>query len=1256
MNLIKKLFVFTMIFSMVFFGVGIGNMQTVKAVDVSNGDLVRSATNAGVYYVYTENGTQKRAAFPDSKTYFSWYEDFSGVKVISTTELANISYTGKLITYRPGTKMIKIDTDPKVYAVEPGGVLRWVNSEATALALYGANWATMINDVPDAFFGWYDGTTAISNPVTATAHPEGTLIRYTGTDDVYYIDGTNQKRLVSAAGFTANKFSEDYVVENVSDAITYTDGAAITAAETALFPITAATIGGVTPPAAGGDVSVSLSSSSPASMTVPAGSSNTFAVFNFTAGDEDASISSIKLTMPTGILGDPEYVDSITVYDNGVKIGSSKNMNSTREALFNFSTPIVVSAGATKALTIKATIQATKTGRFALGIASASSVVIDGGSITGTFPINGKEMTAVADATIGTVAMSNVDSNNLTGIQFGEQNIKLAGFTLSTTNEASLWESIRFKNAGTNDPELFSNLRLLIDGDEVAQGTIDGRYVSFNLNNYVITKGDSINVEVYGDIGIGSVGNTIDLYIEDKSDMSFIGQDYGYGISITSIDTLNASDDGIKVTLAAGDFTIAMDKTVTPAKDIVAGTNDVVLATIKMTSNGENATINSIKEHGADEFVISGTGLACNELDAVELKDLNNGSIYDVTLASSTLTATKCGLVITEEMTLLKGVTHTFQLRADIQGPNDTYSADALDTYQVTLLDTAFDITGETSNASITGVTPGSITSAITTVRGGALNWTTVALNAISVVGGAGSNGTEVVLYKAYLEVGDASDLKLQSVKVNTNGNATAVDGAFSNDNLSQVDLYIVENGVSRLLKSTNGDITEVVDGVSEGYINFTSLNTTNRTLKKGVDVYLEVRGIFASAVTTGAFDLELGHASTFVVVQDTDNNNVAENIASTTTQSRVVTVAAKGTLMAELKTTSTNANDDTYILAGTTTSNGRYLGEIEFTTTNEPIKITDLALQEYGDSTGADVKLVKLFDSTGALVAYKAPDGNTGYVHFEDTDFLAGKATLPADQKTSYFIGVEVNGMNVENDAQSTTTFNHGIQYSFATSAALAVFTDLGVDEAVKAQGVDSGEAITIVEDGNGTIAAGEYSLGSVKSKTASTTGAILTSVVNVMSDGALTGGTGKIIGKYKFVFNNGSNRTATNAVLKAQLRTLILNVATSTGVDAVDFQAYVEGNSGDKTAVAQVSAGEVTIDLVGGFDTDTELVDGEITIVIIANLTVGADSQNINTEIDDLSTDFTYNGNNGSGSVHWSDAKLEGITDVLGGTLSKS
>ena len=110
------------------------------------GQLIRGS-NSSVYY-YALDG--KRYVFPDTITYLSWYDNFKNIKQVSDLELANI-VLGGIVTFRPGS-LVKIQTDPKVYAVSKGGVLRWITSEELAQSLYGQSWATMVLDIPDSFF------------------------------------------------------------------------------------------------------------------------------------------------------------------------------------------------------------------------------------------------------------------------------------------------------------------------------------------------------------------------------------------------------------------------------------------------------------------------------------------------------------------------------------------------------------------------------------------------------------------------------------------------------------------------------------------------------------------------------------------------------------------------------------------------------------------------------------------------------------------------------------------------------------------------------------------------------------------------------------------------------------------------------------------------------------------------------------------------------------------------------------------------
>ncbi len=118
-----------------------------RAATLSPGDLIK-ASGPSVYY-YAQDG--KRYVFPTEKTYFTWYSDFSSVKTVTDGELAALMIGGN-VTYRPTVKLVKITTDPKVYAVGPGKQLRWIKTEALATELYGAAWATIVEDIPDTCF------------------------------------------------------------------------------------------------------------------------------------------------------------------------------------------------------------------------------------------------------------------------------------------------------------------------------------------------------------------------------------------------------------------------------------------------------------------------------------------------------------------------------------------------------------------------------------------------------------------------------------------------------------------------------------------------------------------------------------------------------------------------------------------------------------------------------------------------------------------------------------------------------------------------------------------------------------------------------------------------------------------------------------------------------------------------------------------------------------------------------------------------
>lgn len=120
--------------------------------------LIKSPSITSVYYCGVDG---KRYVFPNQAIYNSWYEGFDGVITITEEELASIPLGGN-VTYKPGKRLVKITSDPKVYAVAHGGVLRWVQDQQIAESLYGSSWADDVDDIPETFFISY----TIGEPIT----------------------------------------------------------------------------------------------------------------------------------------------------------------------------------------------------------------------------------------------------------------------------------------------------------------------------------------------------------------------------------------------------------------------------------------------------------------------------------------------------------------------------------------------------------------------------------------------------------------------------------------------------------------------------------------------------------------------------------------------------------------------------------------------------------------------------------------------------------------------------------------------------------------------------------------------------------------------------------------------------------------------------------------------------------------------------------------------------------------------------------
>jgi hypothetical protein len=119
---------------------------------LGTGRLLRTIDDTAVYYI-NEDGL--RYVFPNANIFNSWHEDFSDVEIVESGDLADYPFGG-VMPYKPGKRLVKMKTSPKVYLVDEDGSLRWVKTEQLARKLYGPKWMKMVDDLPESFFVQYE--------------------------------------------------------------------------------------------------------------------------------------------------------------------------------------------------------------------------------------------------------------------------------------------------------------------------------------------------------------------------------------------------------------------------------------------------------------------------------------------------------------------------------------------------------------------------------------------------------------------------------------------------------------------------------------------------------------------------------------------------------------------------------------------------------------------------------------------------------------------------------------------------------------------------------------------------------------------------------------------------------------------------------------------------------------------------------------------------------------------------------------------
>lgn len=583
-NSLKKVFSTFVSLTTIVWSVGLGTLAmpgVASAASLSAGDLIK-ASGPAVYYYASD---AKRYVFPNEKTYFSWYNDFSGVKTITDSELAAIAIGGN-VTVRPGTKLVKITTDPKVYTVTKCGTLHWIESETVAKALYGDAWATRVIDVPDSFFVNY----TVGSSISTNVHPDGSLISYTGDTAKYVVWNGAKRKFNPDTAFAANGFNPLNVITTT---ITYGNGSDVTGREADLAD-TVCSSGVVV----GGNLTVALASDTPAGATVPKNSSSVPLVkVNLTAGSSDVTVSGMRFHR-VGVGAVADFANVYLYNQDGVRLTTGRSINSSTNVVEFNALNMTVPAGGMKSVYVYGDFSSPVStgGQHAFEVLDAASVVVNSGTVAGSFPVRGNVFT------VGTTAAARVDiqkgatpANPTIGSKEAEiSNFKITANTNDVSvSQVTLYQAGSITNSDLTNFKLYQGTTLVATAATVSS---NGRIVLKFSPAFVIANGTTKVFSLKADVA-GRAARTIKTYVEYTTDVTAMDMMYTAGAAI-NIATAPANFDGtgtnyIEVTTQGGQLTNSFNGPVT--SNIAKGQQGVTLYKFALTSPDNTLEIRNLR-------------------------------------------------------------------------------------------------------------------------------------------------------------------------------------------------------------------------------------------------------------------------------------------------------------------------------------------------------------------------------------------------------------------------------------------------------------------------------------------------------------------------------------------------------------------------------------------------------------------------------------------------------------------------------------
>ncbi len=1006
MNSLKKVFSAAVSFVTILWSVGAGALAfpvSAQAATLTNGDLIK-ASGPAVYFYATDG---KRYVFPDEKTYFSWFNDFSSVKTITDAELAAIMIGGN-VTVRPGTKLVKITTDPKTYAVTKCGTLHWIESEAIAKALYGDAWATRVIDVSDSFFVNYTTGSSVSSNV----HPDGSLVTYTG-DANKYVVMNGQKRKFTGTAFADNKFN---AINVITTTISYPDGADVAALDADNFWNPSCSSGTVS---VNGSVTVALASDTPSGATVPKNAMGVPMVkVNLTAGSADALITGMRFHR-VGV-GSTSDFSNVYLYDqDGNRLTTGRSVNATTNITEFNSLSITIPAGGMKSYYVYADLSTPSTtgGNHAFELVDAASVVLTGtGTVSGSFPVRGNVF-VVGSASAGTITIAAGPSPANPVI--GSKNVEISSFKLTANTNDIRVNRVALYQGGTVDNSDLSNFELYQGSTKVASvASINakGQIVLTFDTPYLISNGVTRVFSLRGDVA-GRAGRTIVTYMEYAADINATDTVYNSGaaITITSFDT---AAEGVTVTTQGGNLSFAFNGP--PSANVAKGKLSVPFYKFALTSADNDLEIRYLRltlaGNTANDIIVGSA--STKYFRNIKVYNLDTGAtVMGPKELTSAASSTSEALVFNDTFTLKAGTTLNLALAADLSNTEDVINEFYLNgthKYKVTfspfvLGDVKVVSTGE--SLALDKIVPNASTAGnVQTIKSSSLT-ADLASNPVSATVVKKSANKAVVGLS--LSAGAQSDVTVTNLTLTCKANLAGAG-------------YLVGSCVSRVASLSLWDGATQVGIAKAPDTTLGTAQITNMNLKvlKGTTKDLTVKATFTSTAASSApYDkVEVGVANAAAITaQDDDANTITPSVSTalTTTQlgatpSVYTTILSKGTI-----TVAADAHPSTSIVVSgkdVWVPFARYKATAQY----EDMQIDRITVSSTSGGDNADFTAIAI--ATGGAVK-SSNVLSSGAIGSVDIDLTGNEFTVLKDSSTNFELWAKLSNVSPSSSVNGATT-----------------------------------------------------------------------------------------------------------------------------------------------------------------------------------------------------------------------------------------